>query len=324
MFLFDLTETKYSPINHVYVLFYSQVNLMAHSSRRKPYVVEIQRHYYSDDLNKRERKGHPIRSEVSPHVSPYVRSSTRKFFDKRTPGRVPMYPSQFNRGSLEYEDIYNQRHARESSHLKHHGRWSLRDDGEHGGVSGDTRRPSQRIARPTELKLVNGDVEHGRINNERRDIPDSRNKNGILGDNNIQMRANYTMEQTSDSRKGSAREQKRVKKDSKGNQREDLELWIARQTSFPRRQDGVENMPSQKVLRNNNVTHHSLPTKSMPPPAASKPFRPEAPRSPSPASSVRSNQSYASSHVSHHSARSGTSEVSVVSILRHLSKYLNN
>ncbi|XP_028402812.1 uncharacterized protein LOC114525621 isoform X2 [Dendronephthya gigantea] len=287
---------------------------MAHSSRAKPYVVEIQRHYYSDDLSRRERKGHPIGPQVSPNVYPFV-PSTRKSFDKRTPGRAPMSSSRFNRGSLEYEDIYNQRHASGNSHLKHHGRWSFRDDGEHGRVRGYTRRPSKRIAHPTELKQMNGDVEHSRINNNLRDISDSRDQNRTVGDKDIPMRANYTMGQSTESRKGpkgSAWEQKKVKKDSKENQRQDLELWIVRQTSFPKKQDGVENTSGQKAFRSSNVSHSKL----IPPLVAAKPSRPQTSRSASPASSVRSNQSVASSHVSHHSARSGTSEVSVKSILK--------
>jgi hypothetical protein len=112
-------------------------------------------------------------------------------------------------------------------------------------------------------------------------------------------------------------EQNRISRDKKGksDQREELEMWIAKQTSFPRKQDGKVEMSDPRVLGSNIVSPNSAANQSnfvreksrhLAPPVA------PSSRSASPALSIRSAQSGAS-RVSHHS---GTSEVSVVSVLQ--------
>ncbi|CAB3981504.1 Hypothetical predicted protein [Paramuricea clavata] len=297
---------------------------MAHSSARaKPYVVEIQRHYYLDELGGKGKHIRPPVTTSNPSIPPYVRSGTRKSHEggMSKARHVPLDPSRLNRGSLEYEDIYNQRnYSRENSHLKQQGRWSFRDDGGYGRVRGNSRR-SPGIARATEMRLMNGDVRHSGKTIDRGDITDTRHQNGTVSDNG-HMRASYKGVRMSTSRNGPGHEQNRATKDKNDNKRDDLELWIARQTSFPKKQDGMIGISNQ---RNSTVSHDSASNQSnsvhekyrniIPPPVAPKP-RLQTSRSASPASSVRSNQSGASSNISHHSARSGTSEVSVKSILK--------
>jgi hypothetical protein len=293
------------------------------SARAKPYVVEIQRHYHLDELG---RKGKHIRPPVTtsnPSIPPHVHSSTRKSHEggMSKARHVPLDPSRLNTGSLEYEDIYNQRnYSRENSHLKQQGRWSFRDDGGYGRVRGNTRR-SPGMARATEMRLMNGDVRHSGKTIDRKDITDTRYQNGTVSDNG-HMRASYKGVRMSTSN-GPGHEQNRAAKDKNDNKRDDLELWIARQTSFPKKQDGMVGISNQ---RNSTVSHDSMSNQSnsvhekyrnvIPPPVAPKP-RPQTSRSASPTSSVRSSRSGASSNMSHHSARSGTSEVSVVSIAGH-------
>lgn len=293
---------------------------MARSSiRAKPYVVEIQRHYHLDELdsrNSRRKRGYHSRPPVAtPKMPPRAHSGARRSYEGEMSKtrHEPMDPSPLKSGSMEYEDIYDRRDlSRGNSHFKQSGRWSLRDDSGHSRVRGHTRR-SPGIARPTEMRLMmNGDVRH---------------ENGTVSDHG-KMRASYKGGQVRTSEDPS-HEQKRITRDKNYNQPEDLELWIARQTSFPRKQDEkAERMSNQRIPGNDTASHelkqsNSIHDKSrnvVPPPVFLKPPRPQTSRSASPAPSIRSNQSGASSHASHHSARSGTSEVSVVSVTGHVFK----
>ncbi len=321
----------YVYVSSLYMTYYfrSQENSMARSSgRAKPYVVEIQRHYYLDEFDRKEKKGQHIRPPVAPRnpsIPPQLRSSGRRPHKEwaSKPRHVPLDPSRLNRGSLEYEDIYNQRNrSGENPHLKQQGRWSFRDDRGYGRVREYTRR-SPGIARPTEMTLMNGKTI------DRGDNTEKRQQNGIVSDTS-HMRAHYKEAHVSTSRDAPSHEQSRVTKDKNDDHRDDLELWIARQTSFPKKQDGMVEMSNQRIVGNSThdlVSNQSDPKQSnsnqsssvheksgnfLLPSVALKPGRPHTPRSASPALSVRSSQSGAS-HVSHHSARSGTSEVSVVS-----------
>ena len=284
------------------------------STRAKPYVVEIQRHYYLDELDNRGKRGYRSRPPVAtPKMTPRVHlNAPRSHEGEMSKARhVSMDPSRLKSGSLEYEDIYDRRDlSRGNSHFKPAGRWSLRDDGGYGRVHGNTRR-SPGIARATEMRLMmNGDV---------------RQQNGTVSDHG-KMRASYKGGQIR-TNEGPSHEQKRITRDKNDNQRDDLELWIARQTSFPKKQDEkAERTSNQRIPENDTVSHelkqsNSIHEKSRnvaPPTVFLKPPHPQTSRSASPAPSIRSNQSGASSHASHHSARSGTSEVSVVSITRHV------
>ena len=282
---------------------------MARSSlRAKPYVVEIQRHYHLDERTRKDKKGYPVR----------IHSNSRTSREEEIPRRKHPHLQPSKSNSLEYEDIYNQRnHLWENSHLKQQGRWSFRDDGGYGRVREHTRR-SPGIARPTEIRvMINGEA-GGTGHRERRNTDGTRYQNRTVGDNGP-MRAKYEAVQTSTSREGTPK-QNRVSKDKKDNQNEDLELWIARQTSFPRKQEETSN---QRILGNDTTSHELVSNQSkslqdnsnngIPPQVSLKPPCPQTSRSASPTPSVRSNQS-GGSRASHHSARSGTSEVSVVSI----------
>ena len=286
------------------------------SVRAKPYVVEIQRHYYLDD------QGHRTRTPpatTKPAVLPRVHSYARKPHEggASQTRHVPLDPSQMNRGSLEYEDIYNQRnYSRKNPRLDQRGRWSFRDDGGYDRVHRHARR-SPGIARPTEMTVVNGDVRHDRITNDRPDVTDTKYQNGRVN-NNGRMRANYKGVHASTSQDSPSQKQNRVTRDKKSNQREDLERWIARQTSFPKKRDEMSDMSNQRILGSNIVSRESASNQSNS--VNEKPRNLVAPvasfpRPASPASSTRSAQS-GTSHVSHHSAMSATSEVSVKSILK--------
>ena len=284
------------------------------SVRAKPYVVEIQRHYHLDEQGHHSR---PPPTTNKPAVLPRVHSYARKSHEGGTSEtrHVPLDPSQMNRGSLEYEDIYNQRnYSRKNPHLEQRGRWSFRDDGGYDRVRSHTRR-SPGIARPTEMAVMNGDVRHDGITTDRRDVTDTKYQNGIVN-NNGRMRANYKGVQASTSRESPSQEQKRVTRNKNSSQREDLERWIARQTSFPKKKDEKSEMSNQRILGSNIVSRESASNQSNSVDEKPRHLAPAVasfPRSASPALSIRSAQS-GTSHVSRHSATSATSEVSVVGI----------
>ena len=285
------------------------------STRAKPYVVEIQRHYHLDELDSRRKRGYQNRPPVAASkIPPRCHLSTRRSFKGVVSNakHVPVDPAKLKSGSLEYEDIYDQRNLpRHNSHLKQPGRWSFRDDSGYDRVRGYTRR-APGIAHPTERRpMINGDVGH---------------QNGRVS-NHGPMRASYKGGQVRTS-EGPSHDQTRVTRDKNDNQHDDLELWIARQTSFPKKQDvkteGTSNQrisgeytASYELNQSNCIQEKSKNVK--PPEVFLKPPRPQTSRSASPALSIRSSQSGAS-RASHHSARSGTSEVSVVSIVGHVTK----
>ena len=290
---------------------------MARSSvRAKPYVIEIQRLYHLDEQRHHARST-PATSK--PAVLPRVYSYARKSYEEGASEtrHVPLDPSQVNRGSLEYEDIYNQRnYSRKNPHLEQRGRWSFRDDGGYDRVSRHARR-SPGIARATEMTVMNGDGRHDGITTDRPDVTNTKYKNGIVN-NNGRMRANYKGLHASTSQESSSQGQNRVTRDKKSNQHEDLERWIARQTSFPKKKDEKSDLSNQRILGRNIVSRESASNQSNSIDEKPRHFAPpvaSSPRSASPALSIRSAQSGAS-HVSHHSAMSATSEVSVKSILK--------
>ena len=285
------------------------------STRAKPYVVEIQRHYHLDELDSRRKRGYQNRPPVATSkIPPRAHLSTRRSLKGEVSyaKRAPVDPARLKSGSLEYEDIYDQRNLPgHNPHLKQPDRWSFRDDSGYDRVRGYTRR-APGIAHPTEMRpMINGDVGH---------------ENGRVS-NHGPMRASYKGGQVRTS-EGPSHEQTRIARDKNDNQHDDLELWIARQTSFPKKQDDkTEGTSNQRISGKHAASHemsqsnsiHKMSKNVIPPKVSLKPPRPQTSRSASPALSIQSSQSGAS-RASHHSARSGTSEVSVVSIAGHETK----